>query len=400
MRKFDMNRDSLERALQPALAALLHLRQDLHRHPEPSNAEVRTAAVVVERLRAAGYAPRTGVGGHGVVADLGDPKAPAVALRVDMDALPIADRKDVPHRSAVPGVMHACGHDFHVTVGVAVAELAARMHAAFGGAHVRFIFQPAEEAAPGGAHAMIAAGALDGVRRIFTVHADPSLPPGRFGVRAGPATAATNRIRIVVHGVGGHSSRPHEAVDAIAAGSNALVALYQIRSREMDALEPVVFNVGTVRGGGAANALASTFEAEGTLRCFGDDKREEAFERIRRVVERTAEAAGARAEVTLRIGEPSLSNDAVLADVVRTTALELFGPSAVAELTRPSMGAEDFANYGKLVPAMLVRVGTARPGPLVPLHSDLFDVDDAAIAPTAILMAAVLARAATEGPPR
>jgi len=376
-----------------ALAAdLTALRHHLHEHPEVSHEEAQTAALVAERLRALGLAPRLGVSGHGVVADLRLGEGPRiVAMRADMDGLPIQDCKTVPHRSRKPGAMHACGHDLHTTVLLGVAKVLLESKVRAPGS-VRLVFQPAEEATPGGANGMAAAGVMEGVESILALHADPSLPPGRVGIRRGPATASTDMFRIEVTGKGGHSSRPHQAVDAIAVASAILTGIYQLRGVHVDPRRAAVVNVGRLHGGEAPNALAERCVLEGCIRCTDEETRTKLAAALRALAASAGKPTGATVEVTIQNGAPPLFNDLRLAAEIQATAVALLGPESVEELPEPSMGGEDFSVYGKYAPAFQLRLGTACAGDYVPLHSPHFDVDDRAIAPAVALMSACLVR--------
>jgi amidohydrolase len=382
--------DALRRRALDLDDDLRALRHHLHQHPEVSHEEVETAKLVVERLRALGLNPRAGVGGHGVTADLRLGDGPrVVAMRADMDALPIQDQKTCAHRSRRANVMHACGHDLHTTVLLGVAQLLTGSGLVAPGT-VRLVFQPAEEATPGGANGMAAAGVMDGVSAILALHSDPSLPPGRIGVRRGPATASTDQFRIEVIGRSGHSSRPHQAVDAIFVGSSILTAIYQLGGTRIDPRRAAVVNVGRIRGGEAPNALGDRCVLEGCIRCTDEETRATLAAALGSLCRHLAEAAGARVEISIANGAPPLFNDLRLATVVHEAAVSVLGSDAVEDLPEPSMGGEDFSVYGKHAPAMLVRLGTAPPGEYVPLHSNVFDVDDRAIAPAVTLMATTL----------
>jgi amidohydrolase len=373
-------------------ADLTALRHHLHEHPEVSHQEKETSALVADRLRVLGLAPRTGIAGHGVVADLRLGDGPRiVAMRADMDALPIQDCKTVAHSSKKPGAMHACGHDLHTTVMLGVAKLLVDLGARAPGT-VRFVFQPAEEATPGGANGMAAAGVMDGVESIIAIHADPTLTPGRVGIRRGPATASTDMFRIEIVGKGGHSSRPHQAVDAIAVASTILSGIYQLRGIHVDPRRAAVVNVGRLSGGEAPNALAERCVIEGCIRCTDEETRAKLDQALRALATNAGRVVGARVDVTIQNGAPPLFNDPALAATVEGVARAVLGAGSVEELGEPSMGGEDFSVYGKHAPALQLRMGTAPPGDYVPLHSPHFDVDDRAIVPAVALMAASLVK--------
>lgn len=384
--------DELRRHAEPLAEGWIALRRHLHEHPEVSHEEAETAALVARRLRALQIEPRERVSGHGLVADLRLGDGPrVVAMRADMDALPIQDCKTVPHRSQKAGAMHACGHDLHTTVLLGVAELLVRAGVRAPGT-VRLIFQPAEEATPGGANGMAAAGVMRGVESILAIHADPTLPPGRIGLRRGPATAATDMFRIEIVGKGGHSSRPHQAVDAIAVAGTILAGIYQLRGIHVDPRRAAVVNVGRVHGGEAPNALAERCVLEGCIRCTDEETRATLDRALRALAASAGRGVGAQVDVTIQNGAPPLFNDPRLVALVESTASELLGPESVETLPEPSMGGEDFSVYGREAPALQVRMGTAPGGVYVPLHSPHFDVDDRAIVPAVTLMAASLLR--------
>ena len=384
--------EELRRHAGPLAAELTAMRRALHESPEIAHEEAETAALVARHLQALGIEPRRNVSGHGLTADLRLGDGPRiVAMRADMDALPIQDAKTVPHRSKKPGAMHACGHDLHTTVLVGVARLLVGAGVRAPGT-VRLVFQPAEEATPGGANGMAAAGVMDGVESILTIHSDPSLSPGRVGLRRGPATASTDAFRIEVAGKGGHSSRPHQSIDAIAVASTILAGIYQLRGIHVDPRRAAVVNVGRLSGGEAANAIADRCTLEGCIRCTDEETRQLLDTALRALVTSAGRAVGASVDVTIAKGAPPLFNDPRLVAVVEKTAVELFGPESVEELPEPSMGGEDFSVYSRHAPALQVRIGTALGGPYVPLHSPLFDVDDGAIEPAVTLMAASLLR--------
>ncbi|MEB3332039.1 MAG: amidohydrolase, partial [Synechococcaceae cyanobacterium] len=262
----------LEASLAEALPELRQLRRHLHRHPELSGHEQQTAALVAGELRRLGWQVREGVGRTGVVAELGPERladgrpAPLVALRVDMDALPIEERTGLDYASSRQGLMHACGHDIHTTVGLGVARLLASVPDRLG-SRIRLLFQPAEETAQGAAW-MKADGAMDGVQALFGVHVFPTLPVGSIGVRSGSLTAAAGELEIEVLGESGHGARPHQSTDAIWIAARVVSGLQEAISRRLDALHPVVVSFGRIEGGKAFNVIADHVRLLGTVRCL------------------------------------------------------------------------------------------------------------------------------------
>jgi amidohydrolase len=362
------------RALEPDLVTF---RRDIHRHPELAYAETRTAGRVADALEAEGIAVRRGVGGTGVVATVGTASGPAVMLRVDMDALPIHEANDVPYRSAHEGRMHACGHDGHVAMGVMATRILARRTLP---GRVRILFQPAEEG-EGGAQAVIRDGGLEGVRRMFGVHLWNELPVGVLGVKDGPLMAAVDRLKIVVHGRGGHGGKPHRAADPVLAAAHVVTALQSIVSREVSPVESAVVTIGSIHGGEAFNVIPDDVTLTGTIRTFDPALRLGMPERIRRVAEGVASALQCRAEVEVRAGNPPVLNDPGMADLARRAALRVVGEDKVVR-PEPTMGGEDMAVYFEQVPGCFVFVGSANRERRLdhPHHSPHFDFDESALA--------------------
>jgi amidohydrolase len=361
------------RALEADLVAF---RRDIHRHPELAYAETRTAGRIADTLEAAGIAVRRGVGGTGVVATVGADQGPTVMLRVDMDALPIHEANDVPYRSANEGRMHACGHDGHVAMGVAAARVLARRKLP---GRVRILFQPAEEG-EGGAQAVIRDGGLDGVERVLGVHLWNELPVGVLGVKDGPLMAAVDRLKIVVHGRGGHGGKPHRAADPVLAAAHVVTALQSIVSREVSPVDAAVVTIGSVHGGEAFNVIPDEVTLTGTIRTFDPALRLGMPERIRRVADGVAGALQCRAEVEVRTGNPPVLNDPAMADLARRAARRVVAEDKVVP-PEPTMGGEDMAVYFEQVPGCFVFVGSANRerGMDHPHHSPHFDFDEAAL---------------------
>jgi amidohydrolase len=380
---------ALKGEAEALFARLASLRQYLHAHPELSGQEVETAACVAALLVELGLAVRTHVGRTGVVAMLAgrgdDPRT--VAVRVDMDALPLTEQTDLMHRSRVPGVMHACGHDLHTTVGLGAAMVLAALRDRLPG-RVKFLFQPAEETAQG-ARWMVDDGALTDppVSAIFGLHCFPNLPMGAIGVRHGVFTAAADALEIEILGRSGHGARPHEAVDAIWVAANAITALQQGISRMHNPLRPVVLSIGQIEGGTAPNIISDRVVLRGTVRSLDPQTRAALPEWIERIVSQTANAFGARHRVDYRPGTPSVVNDPALTTLVERAARAALGDEAVHLLGEPSMGAEDFAVFCQTVPGTMFRLGVGRPGAR-PLHHPAFDCGDEAIVPGVVTLCA------------
>jgi amidohydrolase len=369
---------ALEERLQHLLPELIQLRRHLHAHPELSGQEHRTAALVAGELRRWGWQVREAVGRTGVVAELGPQGAPVVALRVDMDALPIEERTDLPWASTHQGLMHACGHDIHTTVGLGVAALLASEPERLS-ARVRLLFQPAEETAQG-AGWMRADGVMDGVRALFGVHVFPSIPVGRVGVRCGSLTAAAGELEIEVLGESGHGARPHQSTDAIWIAARVVSGLQEAISRRLDPLHPVVVSFGRIEGGKAFNVIADHVRLLGTVRCLDPDVHHRLPAWIEDTVQGLCRGHGGEARVHYRRIAPPVHNDPVLTRLVAQAASDLLGETQLEWLEQPSLGAEDFAELLEGCRGTMFRLGVAGPRGCTPLHSNTFSPDEGCLA--------------------
>ncbi|MBM5822535.1 MAG: amidohydrolase [Cyanobacteria bacterium K_Offshore_surface_m2_011] len=364
----------LEDTLQTLLPELIQIRRHIHRHPELSGHEQQTAALVAGELRRWGWEVREGVGRTGVVAELGPVGAPLVALRADMDALPIEERTELPYASSRQGLMHACGHDIHTTVGLGVARLLAGVADRLT-ARVRLLFQPAEETAEGAAW-MRADGAMEGVQALFGVHVFPSLEVGTVGVRSGSLTAAAGELEVEVLGEGGHGARPHQSTDAIWIAARVVSGLQEAISRRLDPLHPVVVSFGLIEGGKAFNVIADHVRLLGTVRCLDLEVHAQLPGWIEDTVHALCQGHGGEARVHYRCISPPVHNDPELTQLVADTAVGLLGRSRVQWLEQPSLGAEDFAQLLEGTRGTMFRLGVAGPGGCTPLHSNSFDPDE------------------------
>lgn len=380
-------------------------RRDLHEHPELSYAEERTAGVVAAHLKALGLEVRTNVGGtFGVVAVLrGGRPGPAVALRADMDALPVTEQTGLPFASKVTtqyndqtvGVMHACGHDAHTAILMGVAEVLAGMKATLPGS-VTFLFQAAEEASPkGGALALIAAGALESphVEAVYGLHTWPG-PLGTVSTRSGGLMASTDNWRVVIHGRQGHGAQPWRSVDPIVIGAQIVNGLQTIVSRNIDLTAgPAVVTVGAFQSGVRENIIPDSAVMFGTFRTFNDKARTTVAERIRTIAEQYATAGGGTATVTIATGYPTTVNDPAYFDRAASVLRNSIGSSNVRE-SAPSMPAEDFSHYLAKVPGLFFFLGVTPagrdPSEMPANHSPLYDVDEAAM-PTGVKALSTLA---------
>ena len=364
----------LEANLQAALPELIQLRRHIHRHPELSGHEQQTAALVAGERRCWGWEVREAVGRTGVVAELGPLGAPLVALRADMDALPIEERTQLAYASSRQGLMHACGHDIHTSVGLGVARLLAGVAERLT-ARVRLLFQPAEETAEGAAW-MRADGAMDGVQALFGVHVFPSLEVGTVGVRSGSLTAAAGELEVEVLGEGGHGARPHQSTDAIWIAARVVSGLQEAISRRLDPLHPVVVSFGLIEGGKAFNVIADHVRLLGTVRCLDLEVHAQLPGWIEDTVHALCRGHGGEARVHYRCISPPVHNDPALTQLVADAAVALLGRSKVQWLEQPSLGAEDFAELLANTRGTMFRLGVAGPGGCSPLHSNSFDPDE------------------------
>ncbi len=379
--------EEIKQASDELFGEVVRLRRQIHRRPELAFEEVETARLVAETLAPLGLRVEEGVARTGVVATLeGALPGPTVALRADMDALPIQEQNDFPYASAVPGKMHACGHDAHTASLLGAAAILSRLRDRLPG-RVRFLFQPSEELLPGGATVMIAEGAL-GPRGdlpapevIYGQHVQPDLQAGHIGVRSGMYMASADEVYITIHGAGGHAAAPHRlAADGVLAGAHVVVALQSVISRSCPPDAPSVLSFGKIVAEGATNVIPETVRLIGTFRAMDEAWRARAHGLIRRVAEHTAEAYGARAEVEIVVGYPALYNHPEAAAFVRQAACEYVGPARVVDLDL-WFASEDFAWYLQSLPGAFYRIGTGAPGEGAAhaLHTPRFTIDEEAL---------------------
>jgi amidohydrolase len=374
------------------IADVVRWRREIHRHPELGFEEERTGELVASQLRKAGVETtrlaKTGV--LGIVR--GAHPGKTIALRADMDALPIVESSDEPFSSEIHGKMHACGHDAHTAMllGAAVSIASERERLA---GTIKFFFQPAEEG-PGGAKPMIDAGVMVGVDAVAMIHVWPTLPAGTIGIRRGPTTASCDDFDIEIRGRGGHGGYPHLSVDTIPIAAEVVGALQRIPSREVDPLDSVVVTVGQIQGGYRRNVIADVTKIFGTVRCLNESVRATIPERIERVVRGICDAHRATYVLKFDLGYPSVHNDVALADRIAGIARSTDGIPAVVTLDRPTMGAEDFSYFAQLAPGCMIRLGVGRPGDKTPsmLHSPNFRLDEAALTSGVALFRALAQR--------
>ncbi len=375
---------------------LVALRRHFHKHPELSFQETATAAECARRVADLGYDVQRNVGRTGVVAELRNGAGPVIALRADMDALPIQEANDTEYRSTVPGVMHACGHDTHMTMLIGAARLLKDMHGRgeLPNGTLRLLFQPSEEASDdegkSGAMRMIEDGALDDVAAVFGLHIGGHIPAGIFFLSSGPIMAGTDTFTATIRGQSAHAARPHEGVDAIVLAAHVVTACQTIVARRIDPFEEGVLTIGTVNGGTAENIIADRVTLRGTLRYFKEDVRKI----IRRDLENAcavAETLGGKYELKLRDGYPPVVNDARMTEIARTAIASSIGSQAIMP-ARPIMGAEDFAMMLRKAPGAFLWLGGALRKPREHHHPE-FDIDEKVLVVGATALAAVATEA-------
>jgi amidohydrolase len=365
---------------------LINFRRDLHAHPELAFAEHRTTAKIIERLTAAGLEPRRLPSGTGVLCDIvpnGDSGAgrAMIGLRADIDALPIEDGKDVGYRSQNPGRCHACGHDVHTTVVVGTGLVLAELRdLGLLAKPVRLIFQPAEEASPGGAPVAIDAGALDGLDEVYALHCDPRTDVGSIALRVGPITSASDLIRVRVTGRGGHTSRPHLTADLVTVIAKIAVETPMLLSRRIDPRGGTSLVWGRIAAGTAANAIPEAGELEGTIRSLQISGWRDAQRALPELIRQIAAPFGAEVEVSISPGVPPTVNHAGGVRRLIEAADAILGADAVTE-TQQSLGGEDFSWMLEKTPGAMARLGVRSPGAseVIDIHQPRFDPDEAAI---------------------
>lgn len=362
---------------------LLQIRRHIHAHPELSFEEEQTAAYIADHLRSWNISFEKDVAGHGIVGYIQgkNPDKKRVALRADIDALPITEQNEVPYKSMNTGVMHACGHDVHTTCLLGTVKVLNELKDEFEGT-VQFIFQPAEEKLPGGAIKMIEAGVIDNPRpdAMLGQHVYPELEAGKVGFRKGMYMASADEITLTVKGKGGHAAMPEKVDDTVLASAEIIIALQKIVSRKAHPATPSVLSFGKVQANGATNVIPSEVLIQGTFRTFDEAWRQQAHQLITDIAEHTARSMGMECEVFIDKGYPYLENNPEVTDLVAESAREYLGAENVVELPL-RMTAEDFASFAQRVPACFYRLGTGnkQQGIISGLHTPRFNVDESSI---------------------
>jgi amidohydrolase len=386
--------EEIKARAQSMAAELVARRREFHQHPELSHQEARTARVVADYLRDLGLTVKTGLAGHGVLGVLqGARPGRAVAWRADMDALPIAEKVKVPWRSQEEGVMHACGHDFHMAIALGAAQLLSSLKDRLAG-EFRFIFQPAEEGPPigdSGAKGMVAAGVLDNppVAAVCALHVAPNLDVGHLRYGPGVVMAGADRVILTVTGKSAHGATPHRGVDPIMVTAQVLNHLQGFLAQQIDARSPKILTFGRIQGGNRFNILADEVTLEGSLRYLRESVRQEILKGLRRLFEGLSQATGAEIKLTVEPLFPMLENDPELAAQAVLVLQTLLGPPRL-RLLHPAMGSEDFPYYAAQAPGFYFFLGVRTPGGRgQALHSPHFNPDEAAL-PYGLMTAAGL----------
>ena len=376
-------REKLKKDAEEIAGQVVEWRRDFHRNPEVAFQEKRTASVIRQYLENLGI-PVTECAETGLRGVLqGDPGGKTVALRADMDALPLKEEGDKEYISQNPEAAHCCGHDGHMAILMGAVKLLSERKNEFKG-NVIFLFQPSEERIPGGAKRMIEEGALEGVDTIFGLHLWVPLPTGAVGVVKGPMMAQPDDFTIIVRGKGGHGSMPHQTVDPILVASQIVVNAQSIVSRNMDPLKPAVVSFGTIEGGTIYNIIPGEVRLTGTVRSFEPEIKNIAKKRIEEIAEGTAKAMGASVEFSYEEGYPPLVNDETMANFVLDVAKRTLGKDKVVDID-PVMGGEDFAYFLEKVPGAFLFLG-AGDGMDFPHHHPAFDIDENVLPQGVLLM--------------
>ncbi len=359
---------------------VIEIRHDLHMHPELSGKEEHTKYLVKGILEANGYRVKEFETHHGLIADLKESGKPLIAIRADMDALPIEEQTKKPYASRVKGVMHACGHDSHTAIALGVAMALADFRDKIDG-NVRFIFQPSEESKEGGSLDMIRDGALEGVDMIFGLHAYPYLKTGQIGYKYGVMMASADVFTIEIFGKSAHGARPHEGVDAILVTSIIVNSLNHIVSRRIDPLHPAVISLGTIEGGKAPNIICDHVILKGTVRTVNEKVRKSIPVMMEESIKGICKSMGAKYNFDYQYGQPELINDKEAVDILLDSAKEVVGEKNCIDLKDPVMGGEDFSEYLQIVKGAFFRLGTCNKEKetCVSQHNSRFDVDDDAL---------------------
>lgn len=376
-------KDLLNTATSEILDEIIAIRRHLHQFPELSFDEVKTAQFVSDQLTSWGITHQKGMVKTGVVATIESPNSQAkwIALRADLDALPILEKNETSYVSVNKGIMHACGHDVHTAILLGTAKVIHALKDQLT-VNIKFIFQPGEEKLPGGASLMIAEGVLENpsVSEIYALHVFPELEVGKIGFREGMYMASCDEIRMTIKGKGGHAAMPHLNIDPILITSHLIVALQQVVSRNCPPQIPCVLSFGKIEGLGATNVIPDEVYLEGTFRTMNETWRTKAHQLIKEMSEQLTKSMGASADVEIAVGYPYLENDVHLTQVARERATKMLGNENIVDLELRLTG-EDFAYYSQKIPATFIRIGVRNEskGIIYPVHNSKFDIDESAL---------------------
>jgi amidohydrolase len=382
MKKGSLIKDKIKQLSEDYFNEIVEYRRHLHKYPELSKKEKQTAAFICSKLDEWGLEYKNNVGGYGIFGFVNgkNPQKRTIALRADMDALPIMEETSLSFKSVNSGVMHACGHDFHMASLLGAIKILIKMKNNFEG-RVMFIFQPSEEEYPGGAISMLKDGIFDEMipSNIFAFHSTPEMESGYIGMAKGKAMASTDEIYIDIIGKGGHGATPELNIDPILAASHVVVALQSIVSRNATPTTPTTFSIGKFIANGRTNIIPDSVHLEGIIRTFDENWRKECHKLIKKIATKTAETFGAKAKVFIDSGYPFVYNDIVLTHMVMDLAESYFGKSKVLSLI-PRMTAEDFSYFSQQAPSCYFRIGTKKKSePITNIHTSTFDIDEESI---------------------
>ncbi len=372
----------IEKEVDTLFERIVQIRHEIHQNPELSGEEEETNLLIRSILEAEGIPFKTFETHYGLVADIvKDPALPTVAIRGDMDALPMPENSSKPYASKKEGIMHACGHDAHTATALGCALVLNRVKEKLPG-NVRIIFQPAEEVLHGGSNQMIEDGALEGVSAIFGLHVYPYLRTGQIGYKYGVMMASADSFSFDIYGKTAHGARPHEGIDAVLVTAMVINSLNHIVSRRIDPLHPAVISMGKIEGGNAPNIICDFVTVAGTVRTVNESVRKKIPEMMEATIKGICDAMEAKYHFDYKFGPPELTNNDHMVDIVKKAAEEVVGKEGLIDLVDPVMGGEDFSRYLQIVPGAFFRLGVCNEekGTCVPQHNTRFDVDDDSLA--------------------
>jgi len=370
--------EAIKKEIDGIFDRIIKIRHDIHQNPELSGEEKQTRLLIQAILEAEGIPFKTFEKHYGVTADIiKDPTLPTIAIRGDMDALPMPENSAKPYASTKEGIMHACGHDAHTAIALGCTLALNRLKTRLPG-NLRIIFQPSEEVLEGGSDQMIEDGALDGVAAIFGLHVYPYLKTGQIGYKYGVMMASADTFSFDIYGKTAHGARPHEGIDAVLVTAMAINSLNHIVSRRIDPLHPAVISMGKIEGGKAPNIICDFVTVAGTVRTVNESVRKKIPEMMETTIKGICEAMDAKYHFRYEFGPPELTNNDHMVDIVKAAAEEVVGKEGLVDLVDPVMGGEDFSRYLQIVPGAFFRLGICNEakGTCVPQHNTRFDVDD------------------------